>query len=274
MTPDAVAVITYPGHCVSTLLTIKNLHNLTSWQVPFYVFVDDLGDQFTIWQGNYIDHIQDYYSDLPVQLEFIKFSDFGFGPIWDGWLRQQLVKLNIDKFLPGDTWYVTDGDVYATKLIECNTIPYHFVPKHNRQIYNQNCNYIRHILQHDDIYLEVNGRNIFTHHVPYRWILRNVLQELKLHSNAVCKSEFNTNHWSLMKSLRILGLGNDDNMSMTEWDLLEVFKIKILKQTCVYEHYPFGENFHTFFGTDKDLDLTWIDIPKHIQQNINTILRA
>ena len=98
MTPDAVAVITYPGHCVTTALTIKNLLSLTDWQVPFYLFVDDLGDQYKDWNGNYIQDIKEFYQQ---DFEVILFSDFQFGHIWDGWLRQQMVKLNLDRFLPG-----------------------------------------------------------------------------------------------------------------------------------------------------------------------------
>ena len=58
MIPDAVAVITYPGHCITTALTLKNLLELTQWQVPVYLFVDDQGEQYKNWPGDYIEDIK------------------------------------------------------------------------------------------------------------------------------------------------------------------------------------------------------------------------
>lgn len=281
MTPDAVAVISYPGHCVSTLLTIKNLYNLTNWQVPCYIFIDDLGDQYQQWQGNYLNEIKIFYNDqLDIDLRFVLFSEFGFKKIWDGWLRQQLVKLNLDKFLPYNVWYVTDGDIKLQKLLNFAVTPYNFVPHYNSNVYAQNCTYISYMLQVSDVVRKVDDREIFSHHAPFRWLDRNLITGLRSHVEQCFDEEFNELHWRLMKQLKILGLGpTNDNMSMTEWDLIEAYRYFILKEKPLLEFWPTGENFNTFFGTDKDVDNAWyeqynIQVPTSIREKILTISRS
>jgi hypothetical protein len=281
MTPDAVAVITYPGHCISTVLTIKNLYQLTQWQVPCYLFIDDIGEQYYQWEGNYLDDIKRfYYEQLNVDLRFVLFSEFGFKKIWDGWLRQQLVKLNIDQFMPKSLWYVTDGDVQLNKTCDFTVSPYNFVPHYNRDVYAQNCTYIKYMLQLNNVVRTHDNREIFSHHAPFRWIGRDVLVGLRKYVEDCLDEDFNELHWRLMKELKILGLGTtNDNMSMTEWDLLEAYKHFILDETLNLEFWPTGEDFQTFFGTDKDVDNSWyaqynIKVPQDIQEKILTISRT
>lgn len=285
MTPDAIAVITYPGHCVTTALTIKNLLSLTDWQVPFYLFVDDLGDQYKDWNGDYIQDIKGFYQQ---EFEVVLFSDFQFGHIWDGWLRQQMVKLNLDRFLPGDTWYVTDGDVYLKEVLRPSVTPFNFVPRRNKMIHAQNRSYLKHILQTDNIILEKEQRYIFTHHAPFRWVKKIELELLRQTVSRMHHNDFNLIHLHLMREERIIGFGPDeDSLSMTEWDLLEVFKQKVLHIDLDLEYWPLRtdadiENqakFWTFFGTDKDIDPQWFEkfdvyIPQNIQEKILTISRT
>ena len=285
MIPDAVAVITYPGHCITTLLTVKNLQNLTGWQVPVYLFVDDIGKQYQEWNGDYIDDIRKFYD---FEFRVVKFSEFGWPYIWDGWLTQQLVKLNIDRFLPGDTWYVTDGDVYVKELLEYGTTPFNYVPDRNKLIHAQNRSYLKHILKTPDILLEHKNRLLFTHHAPFRWIEKHHLQRLREHVSRIYVNDFNLVHLQLIRNERIIGFGpTEDCLSMTEWDLIEVFRANILQEDIGLEYWPLRidtsiENqarFWTFYGTDRDIDPQWfeqfsIDIPADIQQKIQSISRT
>lgn len=285
MIPDAVAVITYPGHCITTLLTVKNLQNLTGWQVPVYLFVDDIGKQYQEWDGDYIDNIRKFYD---FEFTVVKFSEFGWPYIWDGWLTQQLVKLNIDRFLPGDTWYVTDGDVYVKELLEYGTTPFNYVPDRNKLIHAQNRSYLKHILKTPDILLEHKNRLLFTHHAPFRWIEKHHLQRLREHVSRIYVNDFNLVHLQLIRNERIIGFGpTEDCLSMTEWDLIEVFRANILQEDIGLEYWPLRidtsiENqarFWTFYGTDRDIDPQWfeqfsIDIPADIQQKIQSIGRT
>ena len=281
MKPDAVAVITYPGHCISTVLTIKNLYTLTKWQVPCYLFIDDIGEQYQQWQGNYLDDIKQFYNNqLDVGLRFVLFSEFGFKKIWDGWLRQQLVKLNIDQFMQNNLWYVTDGDVHLNRMCNFTVSPYNFVPHYNSDVYAQNCTYIKHILQLDNVVRTYDNREIFSHHAPFRWIERSLLTGLRKYVQDCFNEDFNELHWHLMKELKILGLGpTNDNMSMTEWDLIEAYKQFVLKESLNLEFWATGDDFNTFFGTDKDVDNTRyaqynIQVPQNIQDKILTISRT
>jgi len=285
MIPDAVAVITYPGHCVTTLLTVKNLQNLTGWQVPVYLFVDDIGKQYQEWDGDYIEDIREFYD---FEFSVVKFSQFGWPYIWDGWLTQQLVKLNVDRFLPGNTWYVTDGDVYIKEILRYGTTPFNYVPDRNKLIHAQNRSYLKHILKTPDILLEHNNRLLFTHHAPFRWIEREHLQKLREHVSKIHINDFNLVHLHLIKAERIIGFGpTEDCLSMTEWDLIEVFRANILNEDIGLEYWPLRINtsienqarFWTFYGTDRDIDLQWfeqfnIDVSAEIQQKIQSIFRT
>jgi len=290
MNPDAVAVITYPGHCITTALTIKNLQELTEWSVPVYLFVDDQGDQYQDWHGDYLEDIKQYYAECfpDLQLRYVLFSEFNFSHIWDGWLRQQLVKLNLDLFLPGNLWYVTDGDVYAKELLPFGSTPFAYVPDRNKLIHAQNRSYLEHILKTPNILLEQNGRLLFTHHAPFRWVERSILLRLREYVSKVHVNDFNLVHIQLMREERIIGFGpTEQSLSMTEWDLIEVYRANVLNEDIGLEYWPLNtdanvENqskFWTFFGTDRDIDPAWfekfnINIPNDLQQKIQLISRT
>jgi len=290
MTPDSVAVITYPGHCITTALTIKNLLELTNWQVPFYVFVDDQGDQYKNWPGNYLEDIKSYYADCfpDVKLRYVLFSEFEFDHIWDGWLRQQMVKLNLDRFLPGELWYVTDGDVYNKTLLPYGTTPYNIVPDRNKRIHAQNRSYLKHMLKTSDITLEKDDRLLFTHHAPFRWVEKHHLLRLREHVSKIHVNDFNLVHIQLMREERIIGFGpTDEHLSMTEWDLIEIFRARVLGEDIELEYWPLSHDadvedqarFWTFFGTDRDIDTEWfekfnLNVPEHIQSKTQSISRT
>jgi len=285
MTPDAIAVITYPGHCVTTLLTVKNLIKTTDWQVPVYLFVDDIGQQYNSWNGDYIQDIREFYN---FDFRVVKFSEFAWPYIWDGWLTQQLVKLNIDRFLPGDLWYVTDGDVYIKEMLTYGSTPFNYVPHRNKLIHAQNRSYLQHILKTPNILLEKDNRLLFTHHAPFRWVEKQHLLRLREYVSKVHVNDFNLVHLQLIKQERIIGFGpTAESLSMTEWDLIEVFRTNVLGEDIGLEFWPLRidadvENqskFWTFFGTDKDIDSTWfekfdVQIPQNIQEKISTISRT
>lgn len=284
MTPDAIAVITYPGHCVTTYLTVKNLQRLYQWNVPIYLFVDDTGQQYKNWQGDYINDIRNFYDfDFIV----VKFSDFEWPYIWDGWLTQQLVKLNLDRFLPGETWYVTDGDVYLKTPLQYGTTPFNFVPRRNKMIHAQNRSYLSEILRTPDILLKKENRLLFTHHAPFRWVSRYHLESLRHYVSRAHSNDFNIIHLNLIKQEKIIGFGpTKEHLSMTEWDLIEIYRNNILGENIGLEYWPLrsdvvddSANFWTFFGTDRDIDPSWFEqfgiaIPQNIQEKILTISRT
>lgn len=290
MIPDAVAVITYPGHCISTALTIKNLLDQSKWNAPVYIFVDDQGEQYQTWPGEYLEDIKQYYAECfpNTLLRYVLFSEFEFDHIWDGWLRQQMIKLNLDRFLPGQLWYATDGDVYIKELLKFGTTPFNYVPDRNKLIHAQNRSYLAHILKTPNILIQHNSSLIFTHHAPFRWVEKTVLQKLREYVSKEHVNDFNLVHIQLMKEERIIGFGpTDASLSMTEWDLIEIFRANILGDDIGFEYWPLHtdtdvENqarFWTFFGTDRDIDISWfknfnLNVPNDLQQKIQLISRT
>lgn len=262
---DAIAIINYPGHFVSTLGTIKNFLEITHWRAPIYIFVDDQGPQWEAWE-NYLEDldsaVKTNFGNLDVN--YVKFSEFGFPYIWDGWLRQQLVKLNLEKFLPGDLWYVTDGDVRLARIPGPNEIPYNFASTHNTLINAQQHTYITYML--GDVNSLCIAEQVYTHHVPCRWVTRNDLEELKFYVSKRLGNDFNIEHFNLMREERIIGYGpTPEHLSMTEWDLLEIWRINIDKQYPEFKYWLISRDtptsqtelttFDTFFGTDQDFNL-------------------
>jgi len=288
---DAIALINYPGHFLSTLGTIKNFLEITEWRPPWYIFVDDLGPQWDAWP-NYLQDLKTAIDNNFPELNptYILFSEFQFPYIWDGWLRQQIVKLNLDRFLPGDLWYVTDGDVICERLISANEIPYNYQKTHNTLINAQQHSYLKQMLGISET-LNINGDNIYTHHIPVRWVARDDLHGLYRHISDVNGNDSNIVHFNLMKNERIIGYGpTAEHQSMTEWDLLETWRILIDKQQSHFEYWLIDDGgqpepdhaptyIKTFFGTDRDKTLEYfqkqgLQVPVDAWNRVLTISRT
>lgn len=277
--PDAVVLVSYPGHCLSTVATLKNILDLSQWSVPIHIFIDDQGTHWQTWtldpgDADYLDEFARVCRrNFPGQdLVFHRFSDFGFQHIYDGWLRQQMVKLNLDRFVPGQVWYVSDGDILCDRLLDADEVPFNFVADITDSVNRQNESYIRYFLGIPNPRLTYHGRPIFTHAIPCRWISRQELQDLRFHCGRLLKNDFNFEHIRLMRAEKILGLGpTDDHMSMTEWDLLENHKALADRPLRYHwwrnrldapadhecDHEP--TFYSTFFGTDQDLGTQWFE---------------
>ena len=182
-----------------------------------------------------------------------------------------MVKLNLDRYLPGTAWYVTDGDVELERVLDFGETPYDYLTNNNTLVNEQNESYMGHILKVSDPRVRRGSVPVFTHLAPFRWLEREHLEGLRRYGGKRLVNDFNIEHINLMREERIIGYGpTPDCLSMTEWDLYEVYRQQIvgvdlnlrywLNQTCSEkpnDHPPTW--FWTFFGTDKDIGPTWFE---------------
>ena len=257
---DAIAVITYPGHFYSTVKTVNQLR--TMYDAPVYIFADNKHPD--AWDTYLLD-----VAEAVGNCTVIPFAKFGFEDVHDGWLRQQLVKLNLHWFLPGELWYVSDGDVTVERELQPNEVPYNWMPTLvNSPTPAQQRTYIKHFI---GVYgLTIDDKPIFTHHAPIRYISKKDLVGLHNHVLATTGNEFNDEHLKWIKNGRISGQGRtDEHMSLTEWDLLENYRLLVDKQELDLVYYDVGNGFDTFYGTDRDLQFDTVDdkIWQKIPQN-------
>lgn len=259
---DAVVFISYPGHCLSTLATIKNLYSLVNWDAPKYIIIDDLGYPWKQW--GWTKYVDDYKDLLELNFpgedfNFKFFSEFEFDAVrrnGDGWMRQQYVKLNLDRVIPGDLWYVLDGDVELESPPEFDAVPYSYTTKDSHPGNIQRTNYIRFMLGTDDPYVRIpTGETVNTHQSPFRWMHKKDLIGLRDYVTELHNEEFNELHYRLQFTGKMCGIQQDDNtnLSMTEWDLLEIWRQQIDKQELNLQIIPYD----IFYGIDIDRGLDY-----------------
>ena len=259
-----IVLLTYPGHFLLSKLAIESIKKISP-QSNITVIADNISN--LTWNG-YIDDCKVFYGVevIPTNQTLNLLTMFK----GDGWLRQQMVKLNLDRFLPGDLWYVTDGDIICERLIGANEIPYNYQTTHNPLINAQQHMYIKHMLGINQK-LQLNGEDIYTHHIPVRWVTRDDLHSLYRHVSDVNQNDANIAHFNLMRKERIIGYGpTPEHLSMTEWDLLETWRILIDEQQPKYRYWILDDGaaprknvpvsrLKTFFGTDRDFSQEYFE---------------
>jgi len=125
-------VLTYPGHFLLTKLTIDQLYQTQPEVNRITVIVDDISN--LAWQ-TYIsdcDSLYDNRVDQIIQLshyrEFKRLRNYP-------WLRQQTVKLYLDRLFPNDEFvFFIDGDVLLHKHQEPCNIPMTCKAPRNRSL--------------------------------------------------------------------------------------------------------------------------------------------
>jgi hypothetical protein len=269
---DAVVIITYPGHFLTTALTIQNIQQQYDFDAPYHIYIDNLGPQ--VWPTYTVEFQTFLTSVFPhLQFKWHYFSEFGFGkPIWDGWLRQQMIKLNLDHATPGNHWYVSDSDVMINHPLQEDQTPFRFINNPSHLINRQQEAYNGFMLGIDDPRVRYHEKPVFTHHAPFRFVRRETLEGLRTYVGQLHSRDFNMLHSSLMKQEKIIAFGpTPEHMSMTEWDLLELYRSRILQQPLNMRYYLGKHDWHydrepcdqdpvqfwTFFGTDRDMSRQW-----------------
>ena len=212
------------------MLCIRSILTHYQPQKPINLIVDDM-DQKT-WTS-YASDLKHY---LAVNFPDVEFSIKVTSDIpWvhdpnSGWWRQQLIKLCVDRLLPGSEWFVVDGDViFCEPIMIRDVIPIsRRIENLTRPISVLGMNYVRQVLGIEQGHLTENGNYILTNPIPFRVLQAQDLQDLRTHVESRFQKDFCRLHidWILEQTI-VAYEDPPTRMIMTEWELLECFKFYV-----------------------------------------------
>ena len=273
-----------------TALCLRSLYYFYQDITRFYVLVDDLAPSWP----NYLDQCAWLYHDYVPQCEIIPYSNLsGLDQCPVGWWRAQLVKLHADHLLPGDRWFVVDGDVIFDEHIDIEErTPYSVKINPDSQIMDSMVDrYIDTMLNRSDSRIVVDPwPKVVTSAIPFRWLERDQLQSLRQYVQKVNQqSSFLHWHIEMFRQQEIVGfVPEGDRMVMHEWELIEAWNH--LYQPGRYQMHLASGGYHTSTHTaalepprfrhsslrDRDLGQQWfsrqgIDVPSPLWERIQNV---
>lgn len=218
-----VAVLTFPGHFFQTQLCLRSIHK----QYPestnhITVIADDV--QSAPWH-DYIDDLKNCLRDAKITV--IPVSSFSkIKTCIAGWWRQQLIKLTMDVILPGEQWFVVDGDVIF--LSRCNVRDCVPISRRYdaRNRWNYMCQrYVKDVLGVDQGMLQDQDQPVVTSAVPFRHLDRDLLQALRSHVECRWHGDFVDLHLAWFQDQTIVAdIDPPTRWVMSEWELIECFR--------------------------------------------------
>lgn len=220
-----IAITTYPGHAFSTYLTVKSIREHIS-NDPITLVIDDF---FLDGWPSFINDLNQLIPDVDIR----RYSELQGGilaTVERGWIRQQLIKLNIDRYFDGDV-LVVDGDVIFDAPVDLSLVP---LQKRNQtdDLDHAFDEYVKFVLQVDTGHFEVDGVWCQTSAIPFRLLEDGLLKDLRKHVEALHNKEFTVLHMDLPE--------------VSEWELIEIYR-----QTTKYRKPEklVGAGKHTFGET-------------------------
>lgn len=217
-------VITYPGHFHITALCLQSLRHFRTDIQTIYIICDDLSD--CIWD-NYLQDCETYYKKITYNLKILPASILpGINKCQHGWWRQQLVKLNLDQIVPGDNWFVTDGDIVFDDPINIRWItPIHVRESAEDPISIMVKKYVDKMLGSSIPHLSgSNGRYALTSSIPFRHLEANILKDLRIHVSDQLGEDFIAAHIRMFETGEIVAYEPEAKlMVMHEWELIEAY---------------------------------------------------
>jgi hypothetical protein len=236
-----LVVLTYPGHFLLTVLTIRSY---LEYHTPTAVIIvaDDLSPY--AWDS-YLQDCQQLYDTQIIPLSCIsQAQQFG-----KGWIRQQVAKLYLDTILKVDCCFFTDGDIVFLNPVDVNDTPYS-IPDFS-EVSQQQLDYVSRLLRINNPGIRVNGQLVCVSDPPFRTMHCQTLQQLR---NCV--------------GVQITQTG----AGMSEWELIENFRHHVLGENLNLVRYAphniknpdkkldyFSHQFLTHYGTDRDLGQDFFD---------------
>jgi hypothetical protein len=243
-------ILTFPGHFLHTILTVRSLQTWYPDIDKWSIVLDDI--QAAPWDS-YAQDFQEYLQQCfpTIFFDIYRSSDQPrLQHCVTGWWRQQLIKLTLDQILPDHDWFVVDGDIVFHSRCEIqNHLPITYHGDTTGGFAEMSANYVRRLLGIDIGYLELEGKRVNTSPVPFRFLDRDLLQNLRQHVESRFQQEFVDLHLNWFEDQTIVGdIDPPDRMVMTEWELIEIYRRHV--QGCMLPMIDAGSGY-TF---DVDLE--------------------
>lgn len=220
---DRVVITTFTGYFFITVLCLRSVKKYLS-HLPIDIIIDDFDLEH--WPTYVIDCKQYLSTEFPeLDLNFFLFSQLNTvdDAQHGGWFRQQLIKLHLDQLIRDDNWLSVDADVIFNEYPNLNIIP--VVRTSADPIDTGNRLYVKYMLGVNKPYLGNSNDHLCASGVPFRYISRQLLQELRQHVEQQHNKNFLQLHLDLMKSGEIVAFDPAmKKMIMSEFQLIEVYR--------------------------------------------------
>ena len=217
---DTAVVLTFPGHFFLTAMSIQSVR----------YFYPELKNIYVLYDDRVIDGWPDYAKDCCRLYQIsedrlIGYSqadpDIAFCGI--GWYRQQLIKCSIDMAVPGDTWFVVDGDILfdeSIDLVDVTPIQHRNDPDDPLSMAVLRC--VKTLLSIDQHPLLADGQFKITSSIPFRILEKSVLVELRKRVSANIGGNFSRRIAEMVQNQELLAHdGTGNGMVLNEWELIE-----------------------------------------------------
>jgi hypothetical protein len=228
---DCYAITTWPGYVFQTALCIKSIAQHFPAK-PIHVIVDtNHAHEVDPWP-NFFEDIQTYLGQQHWQFDNLVYHRVDDVPLIDkckvGWWRQQLVKLNLDQYLPGNSWLIVDADIIFEQTLEFDTVPVkidHLHALESDPITIGNRLYVQYMLNSEHNQISHDNFPACASAVPFRQLDRKLLTQLRNTVEQHHNQNFTQLHLDLLESEQIVAMDHDcKKMVMSEFELIEVYR--------------------------------------------------
>ncbi len=239
---DRVVITTFTGYFFITVLCLQSVKKYLS-HLPIDIIIDDF--DLKHWP-TYVDDCKQYLVDQfpDLDINFVVFSQL---PHVDdarhgGWFRQQLIKLHLDQLVSDNNWLSVDADVVFKEYPATDIIP--VTRKSADAIDTGNRKYVKYMLSVERPYLGHSNEHLCASGVPFRYLTRDLLTQLRQHVEKIHNKNFLQLHIDLMKSGEIVAYDPSmQRMVMSEFQLIEIYRdqfchdnFNIQTSTSAFDH--------------------------------------
>lgn len=285
---------------MTTALTIRSYFSHAE-AVPVTIIADDISRY--AWP-DYISDCTSFYADLADLITVIPMSSLPEAQFYNqsqnGWLRQQLVKLYLDRIIDYPTCFFTDGDMQFQFRPPRDSVPFTITNSPQDTVRARQNAYVSQMLQipnpgivvtHPHMDFAPNCRaQVCVSNPPFRTMRAQTLQQLRQHIWDLRGQTIEESHTWMYNMCEYLPNG-DAPFLESEWELIENFRVHVLGEDInpVYYpavpmsftgHYPsVGMEFCvTTYVSDQGLGRDWfrdnnLEVPDQVWQRLAQIIK-